>query len=216
MADITIVDYGMGNIGSVINAFARLGATCEVAASPEQVRDAGALVLPGVGAFPAAMHNLTERRLEQSLTDAVVANGTPFLGICLGLQLIAESSVEGGYTRGLGWIAGQVRALQPAGALPVPHVGWNEVFFPPSSPLFDRVPTAAHFYFDHSYALECADDVITATCDYGGPCVAALQRANILAVQFHPEKSQRHGLRILRNFLLIAQLRRRMTIGHPA
>lgn len=214
MADITIVDYGMGNIGSVANAFARLGATCNVADSPAQIHAASALVLPGVGAFPAAMRNLEQRGLAGPLTQTVMDQGVPFLGICLGLQLIAESSVEGGHTRGLGWIAGQVRALQPAGALPVPQVGWNEVVCSGSSSLFERLPPAAHFYFDHSYALESTDNVATATCDYGGRCVAAVQHNNVVAVQFHPEKSQRNGLRVLRNFLLMTQLRR--AVGRPA
>ena len=204
MADITIVNYGMGNIGSVVNAFERLDATCEVTADANQIRRARALVLPGVGAFPAAMENLTKLGLVEPLTEAVVGASTPFLGICLGLQLIAEDSVEGGLTRGLGWIKGHVVALRPSVALPVPHVGWNEIAFATTAPLFNRIGSVPHFYFDHGFALQCADDVATATCDYGGRCVAALQRSNIHAVQFHPEKSQRNGLRVLRNFLRIA------------
>lgn len=204
MAEITIVDYGMGNIGSVANAFALLGASCEVASTPERIRAARALVVPGVGAFPAAMRNIRQLNLEDALGEAVLRKSTPFLGICLGLQLIAEDSVEGGHTSGLGWIPGHVLGLQPVGGLPVPQVGWNEVAARGSAPLFNRVDEAAHFYFDHSFALHCGDQVATATCDYGGDCVAAVQRGNIHAVQFHPEKSQRNGLRILRNFLLIA------------
>ncbi|MEQ1760505.1 MAG: imidazole glycerol phosphate synthase subunit HisH [Vicinamibacterales bacterium] len=204
MAEITIVNYGMGNIGSVANAFRRLGATWDVASSPAQVRTARALVLPGVGAFRSAMRNIRELALAEALTDAVLTRRVPFLGICLGLQLIAEESSEGGPTQGLGWIPGEVRALEPAGELPVPHVGWNQVEFLGTAPLFNRIDQAAHFYFDHGYALRSGDSVVTATCDYGGRCVAAVQRDNIYAVQFHPEKSQRNGLRVLRNFLTIA------------
>lgn len=204
MADVTVIDYGMGNIGSVTGAFARLGATTTVASSPEELAQARALVLPGVGAFPAAMENIRSRGLEQALRNATLDRRVPFLGICLGLQLIAEDSDEGGHTRGLAWIPGHVRALKPANALPVPHVGWNEVAVGESE-LFDRVGDAAHFYFDHSYALQSDDQLSIATCDYGGKCVAAVQAANIYAVQFHPEKSQRNGLRVLRNFLRLAQ-----------
>lgn len=201
MADLTVVNYGMGNIGSVVNAFARLGATCDITSDPTNVMQAHALVLPGVGAFHAAMDNIRQLSLESALNEAVIGRRTPFLGICLGLQLIATDSVEGGLTRGLGWIDGRVLPLAPLGALPVPHVGWNEVSFRDRVPLFAHVSAAAHFYFDHSYALQCGEDAATAVCDYGGRCVAAVQKDNIHAVQFHPEKSQRNGLRILRNFL---------------
>jgi len=125
----------------------------------------------------------------------------PFLGICLGMQLIAKDSVELGYATGLGWIDGHVLKLEPEGSHPVPHVGWNDVQHSPDTPLFGQIQAGAHFFFDHSYHLQCQPELITATCDYGGKWTAGIQQENILAVQFHPEKSQRSGLRLLRNFL---------------
>lgn len=199
MSTIAIVDYGMGNLGSVANAFARLGVPCETTADPARLRAARAIVLPGVGAFRAAMQNLRSRGLDQALDDEVRGRGKPFLGICLGLQLIAEDSTEHGFERGLGWIPGHVERLAPV-QQPVPHVGWNELRPVAASPLFDKVGGGAHFFFDHSYHLRCPAELVTARCDYGGDWVAAVQKDHIHAVQFHPEKSQRNGLRLLRNF----------------
>jgi imidazole glycerol-phosphate synthase subunit HisH len=196
---IAIVDYGMGNLGSVANAFARLGVPCQTTADPAVLRAARAIVLPGVGAFRAAMQNLRSRGLDRALDEEVRGRGKPFLGICLGLQLIAQDSTEHGFERGLGWIEGHVERIAPA-AHPVPHVGWNELRTVAPSPLFERVAQDAHFFFDHSYHLRCPPELVTAQCDYGGRWVAAVQKDNIHAVQFHPEKSQRNGLRLLRNF----------------
>jgi len=198
---IRVVDYGMGNLGSVCNAFARLGARCEVTDTPDGIAGARAIVMPGVGAFASAMANLRHRNLVDALTDRVVDEGVPFLGICLGLQLLARSSTEHGQTSGLGWIDGDVTRLSPQGGLPVPHVGWNQIVRKATSPLLANVGIDAHCYFDHGYHLECDPSLVTSTCDYGGDCVASIAKGNIQAVQFHPEKSQRTGLRILRNFL---------------
>jgi imidazole glycerol-phosphate synthase subunit HisH len=200
MSSIAIVDYGMGNLGSVANAFARLGVACETTADPAKLRGARAIVLPGVGAFKAAMQNLRSRGLDKALDEEVRGRGKPFLGICLGLQLIAQDSTEHGFERGLGWIEGHVERMAPADAQPVPHVGWNELQPAAASPLFERVAPGSHFFFDHSYHLRCPDELVTARCDYGGRWVAAVQKGHIHAVQFHPEKSQRNGLRLLRNF----------------
>jgi glutamine amidotransferase len=197
---IAIVDYGMGNLGSVANAFARLGVLCETTADPARLREARAIVLPGVGAFRAAMQNLRSRGLDRALDEEVRGRGKPFLGICLGLQLIAQDSTEHGFEQGLGWIEGHVERIAPAAPHPVPHVGWNELRALAASPLFERVEPGAHFFFDHSYHLRCAPEIVTAECDYGGRWVAAVQKGHIHAVQFHPEKSQRNGLRLLRNF----------------
>lgn len=201
MSRIIIVDYGMGNIRSVANAFARLGADYAISNDATDFSDGAAIVLPGVGAFHAAMENLRARGLDEALGEQVLIRQKPFLGICLGLQLIAKDSVESGYATGLGWIDGHVLKLEPVPHHPVPHVGWNEVVYRPESPLFQRVEEGAHFYFDHSFHLQCSPELITSRCDYGGEWVASIQKENILACQFHPEKSQRNGLRLLRNFL---------------
>jgi glutamine amidotransferase len=200
---VVIVDYGMGNIGSVVNAFDMLGERCTVSNEPAALRGARGIVLPGVGAFAAAMANIRALGLDEAMTARVIGDRIPFLGICLGLQLIAKDSVEHGFTTGLGWIDGHVTRMEPADGLPVPHVGWNDVECRGTSRLFARVADTAHFYFDHTYSLDTPDDVV-ATCRYGGSYVAAIERDNIFAVQFHPEKSQRNGLRVLRNFLTIA------------
>lgn len=200
MSGIVIVDYGMGNLGSVADAFAALGVQCRIADAPAGLRGARGIVLPGVGAFGAAMTNLRERRLDGALTASVLERRTPFLGICLGLQLIADDSTEHGFARGLGWVRGHVLRMEPGPPYPVPHVGWNEVEFRSGARLFERVAPGAHFYFDHSYHLDGGAEGATATCSYGRPWIAALEKDNIHAVQFHPEKSQRNGLRVLRNF----------------
>jgi len=200
MSRVVIVNYGMGNIGSVANAFERLGARCLVSDDPQVLCLARGIVLPGVGAFHAAVENIRSRGLDDALSEQVLHRKKPFLGICLGMQLVAKDSVELGYALGLGWIDGHVLRLEPKPTRPVPHVGWNEVRHH-SDLLFERVQEGAHFFFDHSYTLQCGPELITATCDYGGEWVASIRKDNILAVQFHPEKSQRNGLRLLRNFL---------------
>jgi glutamine amidotransferase len=196
---LVIVDYGMGNIGSVCQALTLLGVTHLVSRHPDDLQRADAIVLPGVGAFAAAMANLRSLGFVDALTQQVIGDGKPFLGICLGLQLIAQDSVENGYAEGLGWIDGHVVALEPRG-LRVPHVGWNGIRYSADDPLFARVTEPGYFYFDHSFHLQCPPALVTATVDYGTACVAAVRKGNIEAVQFHPEKSQRNGLKLLRNF----------------
>jgi glutamine amidotransferase len=205
LSGVVIVNYGMGNIGSVVNAFNALGEACTVSASPADLASATAVVLPGVGAFHAAMDNLREQGYEDALNEAVIRRRKPFLGICLGMQLVAQDSEELGYSTGLGWVEGHVVKVDPAGAAPVPHVGWNELQQRRETPLLNALGEDAHFFFDHSFHLKCAPGIVTATCEYGGEWVAAIQHENILAVQFHPEKSQRNGLRLLRNFLNFAK-----------
>lgn len=197
---LVIVDYGMGNIGSVCHALDLLGGRYVVSSRVDDIDAADALVLPGVGAFSAAMHNLNALGLVEPLTRQVMERGKPFLGICLGLQLIAQDSVENGYAKGLGWIEGHVLPLEPEG-LRVPHVGWNGVTVGADQQLFTRVPDDGHFYFDHGFHLSCPADLVSATVDYGTPYVAAVRKGNVRAVQFHPEKSQRNGLKLLRNFM---------------
>jgi len=197
---IAIVNYGMGNIGSVSNALTLLGVDHRISGDREELAGADAFILPGVGGFGPAMENLRRQDLVRTLGTEVVKEGKPFLGICLGMQLVALDSVERGSFTGLGWMEGHVERLTPSGGLPVPHVGWNTVSFSGDSPLFRRIDRGSHFYFDHSYHLACDGRYVDATFGYGGTWTAAIRTGNIYATQFHPEKSQRNGLKILRNF----------------
>lgn len=199
--DLLIIDYGMGNVTSVVMALDFLGAEYRISGESEDIRNAQSYILPGVGAFHAAMDNLQERNLIEVLTEEVVKAKKPFLGICLGLQLLAENSTEKGFTKGLGWIKGQVELMDAADDCRIPHVGWNNISVVGESQLFDRITGEMNYYFDHSYHLKCPNEIKTAVCDYGMEVVAAVQQDNIMATQFHPEKSQRNGLKLLRNFL---------------
>ena len=156
------------------------------------------------GAFHAAMHNLHVRGFCDLLNEQVLHHKKPFLGICLGMQLIAQSSVESQYTKGLGWINGHVLKIETHHH-PVPHVGWNDVTYSQDSILFNGIKEGGHFFFDHSYHVLCDPKLVTAYCDYDGPRVASIQQDNIFAVQFHPEKSQKNGAKLLRNFLNFIQ-----------
>lgn len=199
---IAIVDYGMGNQHSVLNALQYLGVAAEVTADPEKVRLADRVILPGVGAFGAAMKNLNRSGLRQAMNEAVLDRGRPFLGICLGMQLVAERGTEKGLFEGLGWIPGEVRPMMPHDlGLKLPHVGWNDIILEGNLPLFQGLKKERAFYFVHSYAI-CPENPahVAATCGYGGSFVAAVYRDNIFATQFHPEKSQKNGLTILENF----------------
>lgn len=200
---IAIVDYGLGNLFSVKKAFEALGAEAVVSSDPGAVGKAERIVLPGIGAFGDGTRFLKERGLDEALQRAVMRERKPFLGICLGLQLLADTGEEYGQHQGLGWIRGRVRMLKVAAAhLKVPHIGWNNVTAVRDTPLFQGIRPDADFYFVHSYQLECADrsDVV-ATTEYGERVTAAILRGNIFATQFHPEKSQDHGLQLLRNFV---------------
>lgn len=199
---IVIVDYGMGNKQSVLNALTFLGVEAEISADPERVRRAERLILPGVGAFGAAMENLNRSGLREAMNEAVLTRGKPFLGICLGMQLVAGRGTEKGLFDGLGWIGGEVRLLSPESPdVKLPHVGWNDIEITFQHPLFQGLKKERAFYFVHSYGF-CPDNPahVTARCDYGGEFVAAVGRDNIFATQFHPEKSQKNGLTILENF----------------
>jgi imidazole glycerol-phosphate synthase subunit HisH len=200
---IGIIDYGLGNLASVAGAVEKLGhepvITCDVA----KLEQAHKLILPGVGAFGDGMGNLHDRGLVDPLTKMVVSGGKPILGICLGSQLLARESEEFGHNKGLGWIDATVRRLPSEEmTLRIPHVGWNNLEQINESILFTDVPDDALFYYVHSYCITAADpNVVAGVCDYGVRFVAAVQTGNIYATQFHPEKSQRHGLTLLRNFL---------------
>lgn len=197
---IAVINYGMGNLSSVVNAFTALGHPVTTARGPDELRHADRIVLPGVGAFGDGMRNLRERGWVEAMETEVRQKGKPFLGICLGLQLLGAVGTEHGRHEGLGWLAGTVERLEPAG-LRVPHIGWNDVTFPAESRLFAGLDGAQAFYFVHSYALRPDDaGVVCGTCDYGGPFVAAVEVGNIQATQFHPEKSHKAGLAVLDNF----------------
>ncbi|PYM49144.1 MAG: imidazole glycerol phosphate synthase subunit HisH [Candidatus Rokuibacteriota bacterium] len=195
---IAVIDYGRGNLGSVENALERLGMRAVVTQDPRVVEDARALVLPGDGAFHDAMSNLQSLGLLEPL-KAALDEGRPFLGICLGYQLLFTESEEFGQGKGLDVIPGTVRRFP--GGLKVPHMGWNAVEHRGDLPIFDGIPSGAHFYFVHSYYPSATDPSLpAATCTYGVTFPAAVGRGTLFATQFHPEKSQRWGLKLLENF----------------
>jgi len=196
---IAIIDYGMGNLFSVEKAFVKLGAEVVVTSSPEVILSADKVVLPGVGAFGDCMNNLTEYGLIDVIHETI-ARGTPFLGICLGLQLLFDGSEESPGVKGLGVFPGMVRKIA-APDLKIPHMGWNSLEFASDSPLFAGMPAETYVYFVHSYhAVPTDDTLITAVVDYGGAVTAAIGRGNVQAVQFHPEKSGTVGLAMLSKF----------------
>ena len=196
---IAIIDYGMGNLRSVSKGFERLGYAAEVTRDPRRIEDASHVVLPGVGAFPDCMRNLEEMGLIDPVQRAL-SSGKPFLGICLGLQLLFTESEEFGIHEGLGWIRGRVVRF-PDDGLKVPHMGWNTLEIRKATPMLQGLPTDAMVYFVHSYYVVPEDPgLIATTTDYGQPFASSIATGNVFACQFHPEKSQAVGLRLLRNF----------------
>ena len=202
---IAVVDYGIGNLGSVTKGFRRAGAEVELSGDPEVLRRAEALVLPGDGAFAAAMAEIESRGLALVLCEAI-ERGTPLLGICIGMQLLFEESEEHGHHRGLGILPGRVRRFE--GDLPVPHMGWNTLRARRPHPVLDGVEDGAHVYFVHSYYCDAPADVVIAASDYGREFPAIVGRGNVLGLQFHPEKSQAVGLRLAANFVRSVASRR--------
>ncbi len=199
-ARISIIDYDMGNLRSVQKAIEHIGGTAVICRHPEDILAADKLILPGVGAFRDAMAALRERQLVEPLRE-VVARGTPLFGICLGLQMLFETSFENGQYDGLGLLAGDVVRFPETPGLEVPHMGWNQLDFVRESPYFGRLPADPYFYFVHSYYVRPTDPQVTvATSDHGQPFTAAVECRNIFATQFHPEKSQACGLQLLRHF----------------
>jgi glutamine amidotransferase len=199
--NIAIVDYGMGNIRSVHNAFARLGCRVSSTSSEDEIASADALVLPGVGAFGEAVANLNTRQLVSPILRAVREGGKPLLGICLGMQLLADTSEERGNHKGLGLIPGHVLRLTLPSELRVPHIGWNSISVKRPDPLFTKLRDGDAVYFVHSYHFACDGEYVAATTDYGGPVIAAVQRDRVFGVQFHPERSQSKGLSLLGSFV---------------
>ena len=197
---IAIIDYGMGNLRSVQKAFEKVGHPAVVTSDPAAVAAAAKVVLPGVGAFEDAMAELGRRRLIEPVLRAI-DSGKPFLGICLGLQLLFERSYENGEHGGLGVLAGEVVRFELPPEFSVPHMGWNQIMIPRRPPILEGIQEGTYFYFVHSYFVVPRDrEVIAAETDYGGPFCSMTRRDNLYATQFHPEKSQSDGLRILRNF----------------
>ncbi len=203
---IAIVDYGMGNLRSVLKAFETVGADARVTSKSSDILNAGAVVLPGVGAFRDCMKNLDRLNLIDSVKKSV-AGGKPFLGICLGLQVLFGQSEEFGAVEGLNLVPGKVLRFSPENPLAgepnlkVPHMGWNQVKIQKTSPLFEDVPDESYFYFVHSYYVRPDDPKIAvATTSYGKEFVSGIEYDNVHAFQFHPEKSQKLGLQMLRAF----------------
>jgi glutamine amidotransferase len=209
MRTVALVDYGSGNLPSALKAMSKAadalgGVRVEATDDPGVIAGADGVVLPGVGAFAACMSALQARAgVIEAMEEAVRRRGAPFLGICVGMQLMAERGLEFGLTKGLGWIGGEVRPLAPANPrLKLPHMGWNSLEGPPAGPLFAGLAAGDHMYFTHAYAVYPADSsLVTAWTDHGGPFVSAVTSGNLAGVQFHPEKSQDAGARLLRNFL---------------
>lgn len=197
---ITIVDYQMGNLRSVQKAVERAGVTAQISSDAGEIASAEKLILPGVGAFGDAMTELNRRDLASPIRD-FIASERPFLGICLGLQLLFEKGFEHGEHDGLGVLAGDVVRFDLPGTFKVPHMGWNTVTKQRDVPLLADLPDQRHFYFVHSYYVRPTDpSVIALTCDYGGDFCAMVWRDNLFATQFHPEKSQADGLKLLMAF----------------
>ncbi len=198
---IGVIDYGMGNLRSVRNAFEHLGAQCEMLETPAQAQEAEKLVLPGVGAFGEGMRRLDELGFAKALPE-LCGNGRPLLGICLGMQLLADRSSEHGDHSGLGLIPGRVDRIEATEELRIPHVGWNSLSIERPSPMLADLSSEPTFYFVHSYELrpDGSEDRI-ATTDYGVALTAVVERGSVSGVQFHPEKSQVDGLALLRSFI---------------
>jgi glutamine amidotransferase len=214
---IAIINYNAGNIRSVANAFEYLKQEVLVTNEEEYIERADAIVVPGVGAFGYAIKSLTELGLMEILTDQVVVRRKPYLGICLGLQLLSKTVYEYGEYKGLGWIKGSVEKLEPMSRdCKIPHIGWNNVNYHGdlASDLFQGIEDHTDFYFLHSYAIRCSDpDVITSVCNHGVDFVSSVQDSNIYGVQFHPEKSQRAGLQLLKNFIEIVNAEKESDTG---
>ena len=203
---IAIINYGMGNLGSVRRSLENLGADVIVAERPIQLLDANRIILPGVGSFGEGMKKLSDEGWIESLQVEVMEQGKPLLGICLGMQMLSSSSEENGFNEGLNFISGKVLRLDQLGcSLRIPHVGWNEVNYQEGTPLFNDIPQAIDFYFVHSYIFLADDpDSVIATSAYDISITAAISKNHIFGTQFHPEKSSKAGQKILKNFIEFA------------
>jgi len=204
---VGIVDYNMGNLASVLNAFSLLGVEAKVESDPHRLAKYDHLILPGVGAFGDAMEHLRERGMDEAV-KAYANSGKPMMGICLGLQLLFDSGEEFGTHDGLGLISGSVNAFDKSKfshRLKVPHMGWNKLFKEKDSILFDDLDEEFYLYFVHSFHVECDDEYVIGKTEYGYEFVSAVNKDNIYGIQPHPEKSHENGLKILKNFLKIKE-----------
>jgi glutamine amidotransferase len=205
---IAIVDYGLGNVQAFVNLYKRIGIEIVAARSADELVRASRLILPGVGSFDHAIELLEASGMRSTLDELVLKKGVPVLGVCVGMQIMADSSDEGSRC-GLGWIPGEVKALKPAletsgQRLPLPHMGWNDVRPTAGNPLFKGLEQEARFYFLHSFYFTCADaGAAGATCEYGLEFACAVRSGRIHGVQFHPEKSHHFGSELLKNFASI-------------
>jgi len=206
MQSVTIINYGMGNLWSILSALKHIGCNPIISNDPTEIQNADSLLLPGVGSFRTAMIALRENDLDQAIVEAVKIKGSKILGICLGMQLLGTESTEDGFTSGLGLIPGGVDKFNPQKAreYKVPHIGFDLVHSQSDAQLFKGLPQAADFYFVHSFRM-LADGLSGkhATCNYGDAFLASYEQDNIFATQFHPEKSQTNGLLLLKNFLTL-------------
>lgn len=197
---LAIIDYQMGNLRSVQKGFEKVGHTATITSEPEDLKRASKIVLPGVGAFKDAIAELHRRNLVEPIREAIYS-GKPFLGVCLGLQLLFETGEEGGVHEGLGVLPGKVVRFELPHEYKVPHMGWNQLKIRRAAPILQGLEQETHVYFVHSYYVAPKESSVIATeTDYGGPFCSMIWRENLYATQFHPEKSQAPGLRILRNF----------------
>ncbi|MBZ0166016.1 MAG: imidazole glycerol phosphate synthase subunit HisH, partial [Candidatus Omnitrophica bacterium] len=200
-AMIGIIDYGLSNLRSVSGAIEKLGHRCVISSDVKVLSDCQKLILPGVGAFGDGMKNLRDRNLIEPLNDMVLGSKKPILGICLGAQLMCRESYEFGHWPGLNWLDAAVLKMN-ANGMRVPHVGWNDCLRVKDCSLYEELPERMLYYFVHSYFIQPDDhSIVTGECEYGGKFTASVQKDNISATQFHPEKSQIYGLKVLKNFI---------------
>lgn len=196
---VMIIDYGMGNLSSVHRAFEEVGAAAWISDQPSEIKEASSLLLPGVGAFGEGMKSLNESGMSEAILKAVQEDGIPLLGICLGMQLLASLGEEGGELKGLGLIPGTVKQMTPQGDERLPHIGWNEVNPTEAHPMFEGIPDRSDFYFVHSFHFDT--DTPLAITPYAGGFSSVVTSGNVWGAQFHPEKSSKPGLKLLKNFV---------------
>jgi len=199
---ITIIDYNMGNARSVQNALKKLNVEAKIVSKPKSLENSCAIILPGVGSFKQAVENLKAKRLFQEINTLVLDKHIPFLGICLGMQLIAQDSTENVLTKGFGWIKARVRRMDLEQQYRLPHVGWNQIEKRGNPVLLSRIENHTNYYFDHMYAFSCSNlSPVSSTVNYGNKAIiSSIEDGHIFGTQFHPEKSQLNGLRVLKAF----------------
>ncbi len=201
MLKIAVIDYGMGNLKSVTNAINYLGYEVYISNKANELEKANALILPGVGSFGQAMENLKKLELDKVIRFLSLDQEVPILGICLGMQILGNDSNEGGLNKGLGLIPGHVRKIPEKDNYRLPHIGWNSIKILSEKPIYENISSESSFYFVHSYRFECDQEFISSSTEYSSRIVSSIQKNNIFGVQFHPEKSHKNGLILLKNFI---------------